>query len=76
MVGAIVLLKAEVGKDASAAKALGKVKGVLLAFPTIGRADVVLRVEAPSMKQLLDLVLKIGSTEGVTVTETLVGGEM
>ena len=52
-----------------------KIKGVKIAFPVLGRADVVASVEVSTLEQLSVLAFKIGGTPGVTATETLVGLE-
>ena len=72
---ACILIKTEPGKNTSIAKHLEKINRIKIAFPVLGRADVVVSVETSTLEQLSLVVFKIGETPGVTSTETLVGLE-
>jgi DNA-binding Lrp family transcriptional regulator len=72
---ACILIKTDPGKNRTITKMIEKIKGVKIAFPVLGRADVVASVEASTLEQLSILAFKIGGTSGVTSTETLVGLE-
>jgi uncharacterized protein with GYD domain len=75
MVKAVVLIRTQLGKHGETARAVARLNGVKLAFPVMGRADVVASVESPSIGRLNELVLRIAATKGVVLTETLVSGE-
>ncbi len=72
---AFILVKTKVRTHSDVASRVGKLKGVLYSFPAMGRADVVAAVEAKSLQELSELAMRIGRTQGVVVTETLVGLE-
>ena len=55
---------------------LKKIAGVKHAFAVAGRADVVALVEAPDLKGLSNLVMKVFRTPGVTASETLVEAQI
>jgi len=70
---ACILIKTNPSKIKTIAKIVEKIEGVKIAFPVLGRTDVVASVEASTLEQLSILAFKIGGTPGVTATETLVG---
>ena len=70
---ACILIKTDPGKIKKIAKIIEKIKGVKIAFPVLGRTDVVASVEVSNIEQLSVIAFKIGETPGVTATETLVG---
>jgi DNA-binding Lrp family transcriptional regulator len=72
---ACILIKTDPGKNRTITKMVEKIKGVKIAFPVLGRADVVASVKVSTLEQLSVLAFKIGDTPGVTTTETLVGLE-
>jgi uncharacterized protein with GYD domain len=47
-------------------------KGVERVFPTLGRYDVVVDLEASDLKEIGNIVLRMGKIAGVVFTETLV----
>ncbi len=72
---AFILIKTRVRAHGDVAARIRKVKGVLHSFPVMGRTDVVAAVEVDSLQQLSELALRIGRTQGVVITETLIGLE-
>ncbi|MFB3889326.1 MAG: Lrp/AsnC ligand binding domain-containing protein [Candidatus Bathyarchaeia archaeon] len=51
---------------------LQRLRGVRRIFPTLGRFDVVVDLEASSLEELSATVLRMGNFAGVVFTETLV----
>ena len=72
---ACILIKTEPGKNRTIAKMVEKIEGVKIAFPVLGRADVVASIEVSTLEQLSVLAFNIGGIPGITTTETLVGLE-
>ncbi|MEM3626834.1 MAG: Lrp/AsnC ligand binding domain-containing protein [Candidatus Bathyarchaeia archaeon] len=72
MVSACILICCESGKYSDVAKKAKGLKGVIRAFSTSGRWDVIAEIEAADMKTLTDIALKINGLTGVRATETLV----
>lgn len=72
MVSACVLICCESGKYSEVAKKVKELNGVVKAFSTCGRWDVIAEVDAVDMKALADVTLKINGLSGVRATETLV----
>jgi DNA-binding Lrp family transcriptional regulator len=72
---ACILIKTGPGKHKEVARSINQIEGVRMAFPVLGRTDVVASVEVTSLKKLSILALKIGESQDVTATETLVGLE-
>ena len=72
---ACILIKTEPGKNRSIAQHIEKIDEIKIAFPVLGRADVVASVETSTLQQLSLIAFKIGETPGVASTETLVGLE-
>lgn len=72
---ACILIKTNPGKNRTIAKMVENIKGVKIAFPVLGRADVVASVEASTLEQLSVLAFEIGGTPDVASTETMVGLE-
>ncbi len=73
MVFGCILVCCESGKSESVAEEIGKIRGVETAFPSLGRWDVAVQVEAPDLKALGEIALKVHNTAGVRASETLVG---
>ncbi|MEM3061713.1 MAG: Lrp/AsnC ligand binding domain-containing protein [Candidatus Bathyarchaeia archaeon] len=71
MVSACILVCCEPGKYLEVAEKLREVKGVVRAFSTSGRWDVIAEVEAPDLKALTEVALKINALTGIRATETL-----
>jgi hypothetical protein len=72
---AFILIKTRVRAHSDVAARIRKVKGVLHSFPVMGRTDVVVAVKAGTLRELSELALRIGRTQGVVATETLIGLE-
>ncbi len=72
---ASILVKTRVRAHSDVAARIRRVKGVLYSFPVMGRTDVVAAVEADTLQELSELALRIGRSQGVVSTETLVGLE-
>ena len=72
MVSACVLIRTSHGKFEEAVERIRQVKGVKVAFPVLGRYDVVADIECEDMSELGSTVLRIGRLSGVVFTETLV----
>ncbi len=60
------------GKFDDAVKSIRQLKPVKRVFPTLGRYDAVVDLEAADLKELDAAVLRIGCIAGVVFTETLV----
>jgi uncharacterized protein with GYD domain len=72
LLSACVLIRTTHGRFEDVVEFLGQLKGVKLIFPTLGRYDVVVDLEASDLKALDATVLKMGKFAGVVFTETLV----
>ena len=72
MLSACVLIRTVHGKFEDAVKSIRQLKAVKRAFPTLGRYDAVVDLEAVNHKELGGTVLRIGNIAGVVFTETLV----
>ena len=60
------------GKFENAVNSIRQLKSVKRVFPTLGRYDAVVDVEAADLKELDATVLRIGCIAGVVFSETLV----
>lgn len=72
MLSACVLIRTTHGRFEDVVEFLSKLEGVKRIFPTLGRYDVVVDLEALDLKSLDSTVLKMGKFAGVVFTETLV----
>jgi uncharacterized protein with GYD domain len=72
LLSACVLIRTTHGRFEDVVEFLGRLKGVKRIFPTLGRYDVVVDLEASDLKGLDAAVLKMGKFAGVVFTETLV----
>ncbi len=72
MVIACILVCCEAGKYKDVASEIKKIKGVKKVFGAHGRWDVVVELEAPDLKALSEISLKLHGLAGVKATETLV----
>ena len=61
------------GSEHDVAKRLGKMEGVTEALVTYGLWDIVVRIEAPGMGKLDDLITEMRKMEDIVQTSTLVG---
>jgi uncharacterized protein with GYD domain len=72
VLSACVLIRTTHGRFEDVVEFLGQLEGVERIFPTLGRYDVVVDLEAAGLKALDAAVLKMGKFAGVVFTETLV----
>lgn len=72
MLSACVLIRTTHGRFEDVAQFLSQLEGVKRIFPTLGRYDVVVDLEASDLEALDAAVLKMGKFAGVVFTETLV----
>lgn len=72
---ACVLIKVRPGHHQRVADKVSGFTGVTDAFPVVGTADVVARLEVKDLKVLTALGTKIGNLQDVITTETLVAAE-
>jgi uncharacterized protein with GYD domain len=72
LLSACVLIRTTHGRFEDVVQFLGRLEGVKRIFPTLGRYDVVVDLEAPDLKTLDATVLRMGNFAGVVFTETLV----
>jgi len=72
MVSACILICCEPGKYSDVARKVKETKGIVRAFSTSGRWDVIAEVEAGDMKALTEVALRINGLSGIRATETLV----
>jgi uncharacterized protein with GYD domain len=72
MLSACILIRTTHGRFEDVVDFLGQLKGVKRIFPTLGRYDVVVDLEASDLKALDATVLRMGKFAGVVFTETLV----
>jgi DNA-binding Lrp family transcriptional regulator len=71
MTKACILVKAVPVKGKKIVEEVSKIIGVKKAFSAYGRADIVVLVEAKEYEEILKIVDKIHSLDGVRSTETL-----
>ncbi len=72
MLSACILIRTTHGRFEDVVEFLSQLKGVKRIFPTLGRYDVVVDLEASDLKALDATVLRMGKFAGVVFTETLV----
>jgi uncharacterized protein with GYD domain len=72
VLSACVLIRTVHGRFEDVVEFLSQLKCVKRIFPTLGRYDVVVDLEASDLKALDATVLKMGKFAGVVFTETLV----
>ncbi|MBS7610218.1 Lrp/AsnC ligand binding domain-containing protein [Candidatus Bathyarchaeota archaeon] len=72
MVSACVLIRTSRGRYQEVLERLKQFKEVKMAFPVLGRWDVVADVETQNFQSLGRLIMKIGTLGGIVFTETLV----
>lgn len=72
MLSACVLIRTTHGRFEDVVEFLSQLSSVKCIFPTLGRYDVVVDLEASNLKTLDATVLKMGKFAGVVFTETLV----
>jgi len=72
LLSACVLIRTTHGRYEDVVEFLFQLKGVKRIFPTLGRYDVVVDLEASDLQALNATVLRMGKFAGVVFTETLV----
>ena len=72
MLSACVLIRTMHGKFEDVVKSIRQLKAVKRVFPTLGRYDAVVDLEAADLEELDATVLRLGCVAGVVFTETLV----
>ena len=72
LLSACVLIRTSHGKFDAAVDSIRQLKPVKRVFPTLGRYDAVVDLEAADLKELDAAVLRLGCIAGVVFTETLV----
>ena len=71
-----LLVKTKIGKQNDVAGELSKIRGVKLAFPVYGRADVAVNVEVKDTLELRDLILSLLKINGYAGCESLIEMEV
>jgi DNA-binding Lrp family transcriptional regulator len=71
MLNACILLKIVPTKAHVILSAIKEIGGVIKAYPTYGRFDIAVFVEAEDYRKLRVITTKINSVEGIRSTETL-----
>jgi uncharacterized protein with GYD domain len=72
LLNACVLIRTSHGRFEDVVRTVSRLKCVKRVFPTLGRYDVVVDLEASNFKELGGTVLRMGNIAGVVFTETLV----
>jgi uncharacterized protein with GYD domain len=72
LLSACILIRTLHGRFEDVVRSIRRLKGVERVFPTLGRYDVVVDLEASDLKELGGIVLRMGKIAGVVFTETLV----
>jgi uncharacterized protein with GYD domain len=72
LLSACVLIRTTHGRFEDVVKYLSQLKGVKRIFPTLGRYDVIVDLDASDLATLDATVLRMGNFAGVVFTETLV----
>ncbi len=69
---ACVLVGVAPEEEQAVAETLGRLNGVVDAFPVLGQPEVVLRLEIDGMGELGRVLGDVSETDGVLVSETLI----
>ncbi|MCW4045422.1 MAG: Lrp/AsnC ligand binding domain-containing protein [Candidatus Bathyarchaeota archaeon] len=72
MLSACVLIRTVHGKFDNVVASIRQLKAAKRVFPTLGRYDAVVDLEAANLQELNSTVLRLGCIAGVVFTETLV----
>ena len=72
LLSACVLIRTVHGRFEDVVSSFRNWKAVKRVFPTLGRYDVVVDLEASDLKELSAIVLRMGNFAGVVFTESLV----
>ncbi|MGQ9513631.1 MAG: Lrp/AsnC ligand binding domain-containing protein [Thermoproteota archaeon] len=68
---ACVLLKCKPGTYRQVAKRIQSIDNIKTVFPTLGRWDVVVKIETKNIKSLANIVQKLRSIDEIEFSETL-----
>lgn len=68
---ACILLKCRPGSYRQVAKMIQSISNVKTVFPTLGRWDVVVKIETKNIKSLANIVQKLRSIDEIEYSETL-----
>ncbi|MBO3803327.1 MAG: Lrp/AsnC ligand binding domain-containing protein [Candidatus Brockarchaeota archaeon] len=68
---ACVLLKCKPGAYRQVAKRIQSMSNVEVVFPTLGRWDVVLKIQARNIKDIANIVRKLRAIDEIEYSETL-----
>ncbi len=72
MLSVCVLIRTLHGKDSDVVKYLSQLEGVQRIFSVLGRFDVVVDLVVTDLKELGNIVMRMGGFYGVVFTETLI----
>ena len=72
MLSVCVLIRTLHGKDSDVVKYLSQLEGVHRIFSVLGRFDVVVDLVVTDLKELGNIVMRMGGFYGVVFTETLI----
>jgi DNA-binding Lrp family transcriptional regulator len=72
MLSVCVLIRTLHGKDSDVVKSLSQLESVKKIFSVLGRYDVVVDLVVSDIKELGNIVMRIGRFYGVVFTETLI----
>ncbi len=72
MLSVCVLIRTLHGKDSDVVKSLSQLEGIKRIFPVLGRYDVVVDLVVSDLKELGNIIMKMGRFYGVVFTETLI----
>ena len=72
MLSVCVLIRTLHGKDSDVVKYLSQLEGVQRIFSVLGRFDVVVDLVVTDLKELGNIVMRMGGFHGVVFTETLI----
>ena len=67
-----MLIRTSHGRFEDVVRTVSRLMCIKRVFPTLGRYDVVVDIEASDFKELGGIVLRMGNIAGVVFTETLV----
>jgi|YelNatPaOPRAMG01_1025707.scaffolds.fasta_scaffold262533_1 uncharacterized protein with GYD domain len=68
---ACILLKCKPGAYRQVAKRIQSMSNVKIVFPTLGRWDVVLKIEANNIRNLANIVRRLRAIDEIEYSETL-----
>jgi len=71
-----LLVKTKIGKQKNVSDQVSKIKGVKIAFPVYGRADVAVNVDVKDTLELRDLIFSLLKIDGYASCESLIEMEV